>query len=97
MHCDLGRYFYILIIAPSEPNAYLSIDLDVTKSLGYLHKLNENSEVKHTMTHLVTRAMGIGLERFPEINGNLAFGNVSERLNQSSTQISELTSACSLM
>lgn len=70
----------LLILAPAEPNAYLSIDVDVTKALEYLHKLNENSEVKHTMTHLVTRAMGLGIDRFPEINGNLAFGNVSKSL-----------------
>ena len=44
------------------------------------------------MTHLVTRAMGLGLERFPQINGNLAFGNVSSFDLISSTQINALTS-----
>ncbi len=76
-----GIYLIIISLAPSEPNAYLSIDVDVTKAIDYLHRLNQTSEQKHTMTHLVTKAMGIGLDRFPQINGNLAFGNVRERRN----------------
>lgn len=82
-------------LAPSEPNAYLSIDVDVTKALAHLHKLNENSELKYTMTHMVTRALGLGLDRFPEINGNLAFGNVCRgSFKLSFTRISELISQC---
>ena len=29
------------------------------------------------MTHVATKALGLGLDKFPQINGNLAFGNVN--------------------
>lgn len=41
--------------SPADPNSYIPVDMDVTKALPYIQKLNEsNKEVKITMTHIVT-------------------------------------------
>ena len=28
------------------------------------------------MTHVATKALGLGIDKFPQLNGNIAFGNV---------------------
>ena len=54
---------------PNDPTVYGKLEIDATQAVAYLEKLNRNSSVKITMTHLVARATALVLHRFPDING----------------------------
>lgn len=48
--------------SPSDPTIYLPMDYDTTKTQEYLTKINSSSsDVKITLTHIVTRAVAICL------------------------------------
>lgn len=56
----------------------MSQELDVTKSLQYKEKLSSETGTKVTLTHILVRALALGLAKFPEIQGHLKFGNFDQ-------------------
>lgn len=63
--------------APGDPTSYLVIDYDVTKALPYLKKLNEQqSEFKITLTHLMSKAIAVGMSKMRRDIGRIRWGYV---------------------
>lgn len=60
---------------PSEGPIRVSQELEVGKAFEYIQKLSIQSGTHVTLTHLVIRALALGLAKFPEIQGHLKFGN----------------------
>lgn len=61
--------------APSEGPIRVSQELDVTKAIEYAKQQSRETGSRITLTHVVARALGLGLDKFPEIQGHLKFGN----------------------
>lgn len=59
---------------PTDPNSYLMEEFVVTKALEYVKKLNQEQDVKITMTHLVGYAAAWGLNRIRRDVGRLPYG-----------------------
>jgi len=62
---------------PSEPQAFVMHEVDITKTLKHIEKLNDGNGAKVTITHAVTKALAIffsvpGAEGF---RGHIRFGN----------------------
>ncbi|MBI4412202.1 MAG: 2-oxo acid dehydrogenase subunit E2, partial [Deltaproteobacteria bacterium] len=55
--------------APNDPTVYGKLEIDAGQAVAYLEKLNRESPIKVTMTHLVARAAALVLNRFPDLNG----------------------------
>jgi pyruvate/2-oxoglutarate dehydrogenase complex dihydrolipoamide acyltransferase (E2) component len=55
--------------APDDPTVYGSLNIDFTNGQDYLKKINENSKIKISETHLVAKAIALTLKRFPDLNG----------------------------
>ena len=60
---------------PDDPSAYVYNDYNMDKALAYLDKLNENSEVRITMTHLVGYASAWGAYKMRRDVGKLPYGS----------------------
>ena len=61
---------------PSDPSSYLPFDLDCTKALAYVKKLNEmQSEIKITLTHIVTQAMVMAVYKGRRDIGRIKWGH----------------------
>ena len=54
---------------PHDPTVYGVMDLVVDRALPYLDELGRVSGTKVRITHLVTKALALGIRRMPEANG----------------------------
>ena len=60
---------------PTDPTSYIPLDLDCTKALEYVKKLNSmQSEVKITLTHVYTKAMIASCYKNRRDIGRIKFG-----------------------
>lgn len=57
---------------PQDPSVYAIVDVPVHGALAYLDRLREATGTKVTMTHLVARAVALGIRAFPQLNGIVA-------------------------
>ena len=55
--------------APNDPTVYFSFPIDFTPAQAFLDKVNSESPLKITPTHLITKAVALTLRRFPALNG----------------------------
>jgi pyruvate dehydrogenase E2 component (dihydrolipoamide acetyltransferase) len=63
--------------APNNPTVYGTFTLDVTAALDYLKHANEKSpDTKITINHLVTKALALTLQKFPDMNGIIRWGRI---------------------
>jgi pyruvate dehydrogenase E2 component (dihydrolipoamide acetyltransferase) len=58
--------------APRDPSVYAVVDVPVQGALAYLERVREATGVRVTMTHLVARAVALGIRAFPQLNGIVA-------------------------
>jgi pyruvate/2-oxoglutarate dehydrogenase complex dihydrolipoamide acyltransferase (E2) component len=62
--------------SPGDPTVYAPLLYDVTKTLQYIKKINEEQkEAKITMTHIFAMAMAWALSRNRRDAGRLYWGN----------------------
>lgn len=54
---------------PDNPTVYGTIEVDMTDSLALIERLRESEGVHVTVTHLVTKALALGLRDHPNGNG----------------------------
>lgn len=84
--------------APSDPQIYIPVDYDMTKTLKYLERLNSyitDKDKKITITHIVTKAVAIALYENQKYFGRIGFGtfkaekeiNVTVLVNQNNTDL----------
>lgn len=67
---------------PGDPSAYIPTDYDVTKTLQYIKKLNEQQkDVKITMTHIFSRAIGLAMSKNRRDVGRIKWGNFQQSEN----------------
>jgi pyruvate dehydrogenase E2 component (dihydrolipoamide acetyltransferase) len=59
---------------PREGNIYGKLTVDVTEALAYVDWLREKTGEKVTITHLVGKAVAMGLAAAPGLNGVIRFG-----------------------
>ncbi|MBI2067587.1 MAG: 2-oxo acid dehydrogenase subunit E2 [Deltaproteobacteria bacterium] len=55
--------------APNDPTVYGQLPIDFTACRAYLEKINKDSDIKITVTHLVAKAVALALRSFPDLNG----------------------------
>lgn len=66
--------------APSDPSIYGSMDIDATAALAFLDARRARTSTKLTITHLVARAVALGLREQPDLNGKVRFwGRLEKR------------------
>ncbi len=72
------RKYLNLYIAPGDPTSYIVIDYDVTKALPYIKSLNEKqTEHKITLTHLMSKAVCVGMSKMRRDMGRIKWGYVN--------------------
>ena len=64
---------------PRDPTVYGIIDLDVGNALAYIERVRSESGVKVTLTHLVGKAVGLGIAERPEVNAIIRRGRIYVR------------------
>ena len=64
---------------PQDPTVYGVMELVVDRALPYLEALSERSGTKVRLTHLVTKGLGLAIERNPDANGIISRGRVQVR------------------
>jgi pyruvate dehydrogenase E2 component (dihydrolipoamide acetyltransferase) len=57
---------------PRDPSVYAIVDVPVQGALAYIDRLREATGVRVTVTHLVARAVALGIRAFPQMNGIVA-------------------------
>lgn len=62
--------------APNDPTVYGKFDIDMSACIAYLEKLNERSEPKVTVTHLVAKVTALILAAHPDLNGLIRRGKI---------------------
>lgn len=67
--------------APKDPTIYGQLDVDITRSLAYLKKKEEESGEKITVTHLIGRALAQSMQEYPAANTLIRMGNFYQREN----------------
>lgn len=60
--------------APREGNILGRIQIDATEALRYLEHVRATTGEKVTITHLVGKAVAMGLAAAPDLNGRILFG-----------------------
>lgn len=55
--------------APDNPTVYGTIEVDMTESLALIERLRQSEGVHVTVTHLVAKALALGLRDHPDGNG----------------------------
>lgn len=55
--------------APDNPTVYGTIEVDMTESLALIERLRESDGLHVTVTHLVAKALALGLRDHPDGNG----------------------------
>ena len=64
---------------PGDPSIYGIIDVDITKAVRYLERLEAQTETKLTLTHLVIRAVALTFRKHPECNAYVRWGRIYQR------------------
>ncbi|HEY8516981.1 MAG TPA: 2-oxo acid dehydrogenase subunit E2 [Candidatus Binatia bacterium] len=54
---------------PDNPTVYGTIEIDMTESLALIQRMRETEGIHVTVTHLVTKALALGLRDYPDGNG----------------------------
>jgi pyruvate/2-oxoglutarate dehydrogenase complex dihydrolipoamide acyltransferase (E2) component len=57
---------------PRDPSVYAIVDVPMQGALAYLDRVREATGVRVTVTHLVARAVALGIRAFPQLNGIVA-------------------------
>jgi pyruvate dehydrogenase E2 component (dihydrolipoamide acetyltransferase) len=57
---------------PRDPSVYAIVDVPVQGALAYVDKVREATGARVTMTHMVARAVALGIRAFPQLNGIVA-------------------------
>ncbi len=65
--------------APTDPQVYGRMELDMTKTLAYAEEAGAAAGIKITPTHLVARAVAGSLRRHPGNNAMIRWNRVYER------------------
>jgi pyruvate dehydrogenase E2 component (dihydrolipoamide acetyltransferase) len=60
--------------APKEGNIYGTLRLDAGPALRYIAHLRETTGARVSITHLVGKAVGLGLGKTPSLNGRILWG-----------------------
>lgn len=60
---------------PGDPQIYGTLEIDLTEAVRWHRALPEGAP-KITVLHMVTRAMGLAMKRYPDLNGLLRFGRI---------------------
>jgi pyruvate/2-oxoglutarate dehydrogenase complex dihydrolipoamide acyltransferase (E2) component len=58
---------------------YCNQKVEVSKVLEYLKEKNKNSESKITLAHFCGRVTALAVEKYPQINSMIRFGNIYQR------------------
>ncbi len=62
--------------SPNDPTVYGSIDIDFSCCLDFLKKVNANSDVKVSATHVMAKAIALVLRKFPDLNGIVRWNRI---------------------
>jgi pyruvate dehydrogenase E2 component (dihydrolipoamide acetyltransferase) len=57
---------------PRDPSVYAIVDVPVRGALDYVERVREATGVRITVTHMVARAVALGIRAFPQLNGIVA-------------------------
>jgi pyruvate dehydrogenase E2 component (dihydrolipoamide acetyltransferase) len=57
---------------PRDPSVYAIVDIPVQGALAYIDKVREATGARVTVTHMVARAVALGIRAFPQLNGIVA-------------------------
>jgi len=57
---------------PRDPSVYAIVDVPVQGALVYIDKVREATGAHVTVTHMVARAVALGIRAFPQLNGIVA-------------------------
>jgi hypothetical protein len=63
----------------SDPSVYCKLKPEVTKASIFLEKLSQKIGKKITWNLLVTKIMGLSIEKYPEINCAIRYGKLFDR------------------
>src|SRR5512145_1703726 len=61
---------------PQDPSVYAVLEISVRPALAYLERLREETGIRVTMTHLVTRGVALALRSYPQMNGIVSRGRI---------------------
>ena len=64
---------------PHDPSVYGWLQLDVSRALAYLARVEQTTAVKVTLTHLIGKALALALARHPDANVRIARGRIVAR------------------
>jgi pyruvate/2-oxoglutarate dehydrogenase complex dihydrolipoamide acyltransferase (E2) component len=65
--------------SPHDPSVYAALDIPMRSALAYLERLRDESGVRVTVSHLVTRGIALALRQYPGLNGIVARGRIMLR------------------
>jgi pyruvate dehydrogenase E2 component (dihydrolipoamide acetyltransferase) len=57
---------------PQDPSVYAIVDVPVGGAIAYIDKVREATGARVTVTHMVARAVALGIRAFPQLNGIVA-------------------------
>jgi pyruvate dehydrogenase E2 component (dihydrolipoamide acetyltransferase) len=57
---------------PRDPSVYAIVDVPVGGAIAYIDKVRETTGMRVTVTHMVARAVALGIRAFPQLNGIVA-------------------------
>src|SRR5262249_13729720 len=57
---------------PRDPSVYAIVDVPVQGALAYIDQMREATGTHVTVTHMVARAVALGIRAFPQLNGIVA-------------------------
>ena len=60
---------------PTDPQIYGTIDIDLTKAQAWRKKLPPDGP-KVTVTHMIAKAIGLAMKKYPDLNGFLRFRKI---------------------
>jgi len=64
---------------PGDPSIYGIMDVDVTRAIAYLARIEAETGTKLTLTHLVTRAVALAFKQHPECNAYVRWRRIYQR------------------
>src|SRR5262245_2297357 len=57
---------------PRDPSVYAIVGVPMRGALDYVKRVREATGVRVTVTHMVARAVALGIRAFPQLNGIVA-------------------------
>ena len=60
---------------PTDPQIYGTIDIDLTKAQAWRKELPQDGP-KVTVTHMIAKAIGLAMKKYPDLNGFLRFRKI---------------------